>query len=242
MKALILNSGVGRRMKPITDEMPKCLVELNGSTILGHQVENLLKAGVDEIIITTGPFDEKIKSYMSENFPHVKVKYVKNSNYENTNYIYSLWLTKNHIDDDIILLHGDTVFEEELLDRLLKCEDKNCVLINNKIELPQKDFKAQIIDGKIKRIGVDVFEENSFFLAPIYKLSKEDLLVWIDEMENFINKGKVNKYAEDAFNEIHHKIDLRPTFFGEGFCMEIDTVDDLQIAKNFFGEKGKVKK
>lgn len=242
MKALILNSGIGRRMKPITDGMPKCLVKINGNTILGHQIENLLKAGVDEIIMTTGHFGEKIKSFMDENFPHVKVKYIKNEKYEATNYIYSLWLAKNHIDDDIILLHGDTVFEPELLDRLIKCENKNCALINDKIALPQKDFKAQIIDGRIKRIGVDVFAENSFFLAPIYKFSKEDLVIWMNEMENFINRGEVNKYAEDAFNEIHHKIDLRPTFFGEEFCMEIDTVDDLQIAKSFFEKKEKVKK
>jgi len=237
MKALILNSGVGKRMKPITNEIPKCLVKLNGNTILGYQIESLIKVGIGEIIMTTGPFDEKIKSFMSENFPHVKVKYIKNEKYETTNYIYSLWLTKGHIDDDIILLHGDTVFEQELLNRLIKCKNKNCVLINNKIELPQKDFKAQIIDGKIKRIGVDVFAENSFFLAPLYKFSKEDFLIWMNEIENFIKGGEVNKYAEDAFNEIHYKIDLHPTFFGEEFCMEIDTADDLKIAKKFFTNK-----
>jgi len=237
MKALILNSGVGERMKPITDVMPKCLVKLNGNTILGHQIESLLKVGINEIIITTGPFEEKIKSFMNENFPHVKVKYIKNEKYETTNYIYSLWLAKDHIDDDIVLLHGDTVFEPGLLDRLIKCKNKNCVLINNKIELPQKDFKAQIIDDRIKKIGVDVFEENSFLLAPVYKLSKGAFLVWMNEMGSFVEKGEVNKYAEDAFNEIHHKIDLRPTFFGEEFCMEIDTNDDLQIAKGFFTKK-----
>ena len=57
-------------------------------------------------------------------------------------------------------------------------------------------------------------------------------------MENFINNGNVNKYAEDAFNEIYHKIELRPAFFGEEFCMEIDTHDDLQIAKSFFENEG----
>lgn len=237
MKALILNSGIGKRMRPITNEIPKCLIKLNGNTILGHQIENLLKVGVDEIIMTTGPLEDKIKSFMNENFPHVKVKYIKNEKYETTNYIYSLWLAKDHIDDDIILLHGDMVFEPELLVRLIECENKNCVLINNKIELPQKDFKAHIIDNKIKEIGVDVFTENSSFLAPIYKLSKKDFLIWMNEIENFIKKGEVNKYAEDAFNEIHHKINLRPTFFSEEFCMEIDNVDDLQIAKEFFMKK-----
>lgn len=236
MKALILNSGGGKRLRPITDKIPKCLTKLNENTILGHQIKNLLRAGIEEIIITTGPFEEKIKSFMGDNFPGVKVKYIKNEKYETTNYIYSMWLTKDHIDDGIILMHGDVVFESELLDRLIKCEHKNCVLINNKIELPKKDFKAQITDNKIERIGVDIFTENSFFLAPIYKFTKEGFLMWISEIEKFVKSGKLNNYAEDAFNEISGKINLRPIFFGEEFCMEIDDFDDLRIARRLYKE------
>ena len=234
MKAIILNSGVGRRLKPITDEIPKCLIKLNKDTILGHQIKNLLKVGINKIIITTGPFEDKIKSFMKENFSDVNATYINNDKYESTNYIYSIWLTRNHIDDDILLIHGDTVFKKELLSRLIKGKNKTSVLIRNDHTVPKKDFKAEIIDDKINRIGINVFGKNAFFLAPIYKFSKKDFLTLIKEIENFVKRGELEKYAEDAFNNISDRIDMRPTFYLDEFCMEIDTLEDLEVAKIFF--------
>lgn len=241
MKAIILNSGIGRRMYPFTNENPKCLVKLNGKSILGHEIENLLHYGIKDIIITVGPFEEKIKKFVKDNFPELNVSYIKNPKYKSTNYIYSMWLTKDLINDDILWMHGDMVFEKKLLGKLLNEKYTNCVFVNNKIEPPEKDFKGNIQNNIVKEIGVNVFGKNTFFLAPVYKFSKDSFMLLLKEIENFIKKDNVNVYAEDAFNNIYDQIKLYPLYYGDEFCMEIDDFDDLEIAKLYFKKNEKDK-
>lgn len=237
MKAIILNSGIGIRMSPFTDKTPKCLAKLNGETILGHEIECLLAYGIKNIIITVGPFEEKIKKFIRTNFQKLNVTYIKNQYYKTTNYIYSMWLTRSLIDDDILLLHGDMVFWEKILGNLLNGKYNNCVLVNKQIKPPEKDFKGEIVNNCIKRIGVNVSGENAFFLAPVYKFSKDDFKLWLNEIEKFVQEGKTNVYAEEAFNNISSIIKLHPVYFSNKLCMEIDNFDDLEIARKFFKRK-----
>jgi phosphoenolpyruvate phosphomutase len=145
-----------------------------------------------------------------------------------------MWLTKELIDDDIILLHGDLLFERKLLEKMINQKHVNCVLVNRKIKPPQKDFKAVIKNGKVIKIGVEFSGKNAFFSAPLYKFSKSDFLYWLDEIEKSIKKGDLKIYAESVLNKISDKIILRPLYFTKEFCMEIDTKDDLETAKNSF--------
>jgi phosphoenolpyruvate phosphomutase len=235
MKALILNSGRGKRLRPLTEDKPKALIKIGDKTILGYQLDNLIGCNIKNIIITTGPFEDKIKMYVGEKYPVINVSYVNNPKYETTNYICSIWLTKELIDDDIILLHGDLLFDKKLLERLIDERHANCVLVNRKIRAPKKDFKAVIENNRVIKIGVEFSGENAFFSAPLYKISKSDFLYWLEEIEEFIQKGDMNSYAEDAFNKLSDKIILRPLYFDDALCMEIDTMKDLEIARNLFG-------
>lgn len=234
MKALILDSGVGRRLRPLTKRRPKPLLMVRDNTLLGHQLDNLLSCGIRDVIITTGPLEHKIKSYTRERYPNVNVSYVRNPRYHATNYIYSMWLARELIDDDMILLHGDLLFGRRLLEKLIAQKFPNCVLVNNEIKPPKKDFKAVIENNRVVRIGVEFFGKNAFFSAPLYKFSKSDFLYWLNEIEKFVRKGELKIYAENVFNEISDKIVLRPVYFTEEFCMEIDTKKDLQKARKLF--------
>ena len=134
MKALILNSGRGERLYPLTKYKPKALIKIGNKTLLGLQLDNLIGCNVRDIIITTGPFENKIKKYVEKEYSDVNVSYVKNPKYRTTNYIYSMWLTKSLVDDDVILLHGDLLFDRKLLERLVDEKYANCVLVNKKIK------------------------------------------------------------------------------------------------------------
>ena len=129
MKALILNSGTGTRMGDLTKDKPKCLVGLeDGTTILSRQLSILEKCGISDVVITTGRYDKEIQdacSYHTE----LTFTFVKNELYDSTNYIYSIYKAREHLDDDIILLHGDLVFEEYVILRLINSE-KSCVVVN----------------------------------------------------------------------------------------------------------------
>lgn len=135
------------------------------------------------------------------------------------------------IDENIILLHGDLVFDNQLLDLLIRNGKESGVLVNKHAKAPDKDFKAIIKDNRIVKIGVNLSESESFFLIPIYILLKDDILRWLSEMEKFIEKGITTVYAEDAFNNISSEVVIRPVYFFSEFCIEIDTLEDLEIAK-----------
>jgi len=227
MKALILASGMGKRLYPLTKDVPKPLIKIQGKEILGFQMDNLIEYGITDVIITTGPFESKIKEYIENFYPDINVSYVNNPKYKSTNYIYSMWLTKKLIDDSIVLLHGDLLFEQKLMKKLIN-KKENCVAVNKKIKLPEKDFKAVIENERVKEIGVNFFGKDAFACFPLYKFSKEDFLLWLDECGKYIEKGKVNVYAEDTFNDISNDISLYPLYLDDELCMEIDTKDDIK--------------
>ena len=235
MKALVLNSGRGERLLPLTKYTPKALIIIGDKPLLGHQIDNLVGCDIRNIVVTTGPFENKIRKYVKEEYPDINVAYVKNPKYRTTNYIYSMWLTKKLIDDDIVLFHGDLFFEKKLLKELLEEKHANCVLVNRKIKPPRKDFKAVIENNIVTKIGVEFTGKNAFFSAPLYKFSKSDFLNWLNEIEKFIEKrGNLKIYAECILNDISNEMMLHPVYFAEGICLEIDNEKDLELARSYF--------
>jgi len=233
-KALILNSGRGERLFPLTKYKPKSLIKIGNNTLLGHQLNSLIEHNIRDIIITTGPFEKKLRKYVEKEYCDVNVSYVKNPKYRTTNYIYSMWLARSLVDDDVILLHGDLLFERKLLERLVDEKYVNCVLVNRKIKPPEKDFKAVIENNRVIKIGVEFSGRNAFFSAPFYKFSKSDFLYWLNEIERVVKKGDTGIYAESVFNEISDRVVLRPVYFAEEICLEIDTKEDLELARSLF--------
>jgi phosphoenolpyruvate phosphomutase len=227
VKAMILASGTGSRLAPLTSETAKCLIDINGTNVLGLQLKTLDAAGIREIIITTGAFREKVESFVRIKFPALHVNYVHNERFDSTNYIYSMYKCKDLIDDDFLLMHGDLVFDRELLNSIIK---QNCssVLMNRTFPLPQKDFKGLIHNGLVCKIGINIFGRNAFFLAPLYKLLKEHFQIWMSKIIEFIEADKTTCYAEDAFNALDGAIKLHPFYYDNDFCMELDTIEDLE--------------
>ena len=120
MKALILNSGLGSRMGTLTMQHPKCMTELeNGETIVSRQLKLLSEAGIREVVMTTGPFEESLKGHCLGLGLSLDITFVPNPDYDKTNYIYSIYCAREYLDSDLILMHGDLVFEEEVLRQVI---------------------------------------------------------------------------------------------------------------------------
>ncbi len=227
MKALILNSGIGKRMGVLTSEHPKCMTEIsNKDTILSRQLKMLADYGVEEVVMTTGLFDKILVNYCHSLELPLKYTFINNPDYSTTNYIYSIYCAKEHLrDDDIIMMHGDLVFENIVLERVLSSE-KSCMTVSSSAELPEKDFKAVIINDKIEKVGIEFF--NSAMAAqPLYKLLKEDWNAWLNEICAFCEIGEKNCYAENAFNRVSDKCNIYPLDVKNMLCNEIDTPEDL---------------
>jgi choline kinase len=230
MKALILNSGMGKRMGDLTSEHPKCMTEIEAEeTIISRQLKLMGKCGVTEVIITTGLFDEVLVDYCHSLELPLNYIFVKNPIYNETNYIYSIYLAREYLDDDIILMHGDLVFEDSVLQDILK-QTSSHMTVSSTLPLPPKDFKAVIEEGLIKRVGVEFFD-NAVAAQPLYKINKADWNIWMDQIIVYCENGQVLCYAENAFNEVSNRCGIYPLDFGNRLCAEIDTPEDLALVK-----------
>ncbi len=228
MKVLILNSGTGSRMGDLTKKQPKCLTTINKSdTILGRQLKQLVTFNLTEVIITTGYYDKVLIDYCKSLDLPLDIKFINNPKFSETNYIYSTYLAKDLLNDDMLIMHGDLVLEDSVLQSMLNFE-KSCMAVSSTKSLPEKDFKAVLENGKITEIGINCFE-NAVTAQPLYKLNKKDWLIWLNEIITFCESNNVNAYAEEAFNICSEKCELFPMDYVSLLCGEVDTPEDLQI-------------
>ena len=235
MKALILNSGMGSRMGLLTAEQPKCMTEISSrETILSRQLNQLVDMGVEEAVITTGPFDGELVRYAEGLGLPVRLVFVKNPDYKNTNYIYSVYCARDYLEGSILLLHGDLVMETEVLEKVLS-NRKSCMVVSSALPLPEKDFKAVLHDGVISAIGIGFFEE-AVAAQPLYFLEEADWMVWLSRIVEFCEAGQRGCYAEEAFNEVSNICHIYPLDIGHLLCQEVDNPTDLAVVSTRLAE------
>ncbi len=230
MKALILNSGMGSRMGALTSDHPKCMTEISyKDTILSRQLSTIAKAGIEDVVMTTGYYDRVLVDYCNSLDLPLRITFVKNDRYDSTNYIYSIYCAREYLQDDILLMHGDIVYEETVLDDLLS-GDSSCMVVSSTQTLPEKDFKAVIIEGIVKKVGVEFFDDAMAAQA-LYKLEKSDWMVWLKRIVDFCEKQNDECYAEKALNEVSDEMRIKPLDVENRLCAEIDTPEDLAVVK-----------
>lgn len=226
MKAVIFNSGYGNRMGEFTKNHHKSMVPLkDGETIFHRQIRLLSLEGVRDFIVTTGPFEDQLKAEAAD-FPELNFTFVRNEIFDKTNYIYSMYLAREYMNDDLLFLHGDLVFNRRLVRDVLASEEKNTATVNFKKALPEKDFKGRIKDGKVLEVSIHIFDEDCYAFQPFYKMDKATASAWIGKVVEFIHKGEDKCYAENALNEIFPALNVRAFSYENYYIDEIDNLDD----------------
>ncbi len=228
MKALILNSGLGKRMGTLTSEHPKCMTELSvGETIVSRQLKQLAEVGITDIVMTTGPFVDILEGYIKSLDLDIDIKFVNNPIYDQTNYIYSIYMARELLKgDDLIMMHGDLVFENSVLDGILA--QQSAMTVSSTVALPEKDFKAVIADGEIKKVGIEFFDD-AMAAQPLYRFTKEDWEIWLDSICKFCEEGTTGCYAENALNVVTDKTHIIPFDVKDSLCGEVDNPEDLEV-------------
>ncbi len=236
MKAIILAAGIASRLRPLTNNVPKCLLKIGDQLILERTLNNLLKNGIDEVVIVTGFLQEQIKEFVKKTFLNLKVEYLFNDKFETTNNIYSLWLAKNSIlNNDIILLDSDIIFDSRIINKLISSEYKNCLAIRSdhilgeeeiKVTVDEKNFITEISkvvnpkEAVGESIGIELFD--SAFNERLFEILDDKIL----------NRKEVNHFYEAAFEEAIQKNNkIAVVDVDELRCIEIDTAEDIQSAE-----------
>ena len=132
MQALILAAGMGKRLGKHTADHTKCMVKVNGKTIIQHTLDSLKTVkDLSRVIIVIGYKGRKLKQFINKHYKDMKVVYINNPIYDKTNNIYSLWLAKDHLmKDDTLLLESDIVFEKKIIKNIVNNPNENLTVVS----------------------------------------------------------------------------------------------------------------
>ena len=226
MKALIINSGIDTRMNVMTTCYPKCLMEVNAAdTVLSRQLRLICEAGIEEVVMTTGYYDRILEEYCKNLRLPLRFTFVKNPVYDCTNNIYSIYLARKYLDDDILFMHGDLVFERTVFENVVS-SNCSCMTVSSVSSLPDKGLKVVVENERIIKIGTGYFV-NAYAAQPLYKILKKQWKKWLDGIIEFCESGKTECYAEKAFNKLSDICYIMTLDIGNRLCSGFDNPEEL---------------
>ena len=243
MKAIILAAGMGSRLKALTKDNPKCMVKVNGETLIERVLSQLDKCNLEEIILVLGYKKEVLKEYINNLGIETKISYIDNDIYDKTNNIYSLYMAKEEmLKNDILLLESDLIFDDSILKNLTADSNKNMAVIAS--YEPWMDGTCVKLDSEnniIDFITSKKFDFNNtkdlYKTVNIYKFSKEFNKCYIKFLEAYLSSNGENQYYETVLETM---INVLPNKL-KGFVLndnqkwyEIDDKQDLDIAESIF--------
>lgn len=234
VQGVILAAGRGVRLRPLTDTKPKCLLEVAEKPLLAYQVEAFALAGIEDIIVVSGYLHEQLVQFArSIALERGEITIVRNTRFLDTNNMYSLWLTKSLLNQDLILANGDVLFDPSILTDMLANKNDNLVA-SDAGSYREENMKIKTIDGRIVCINKRLSKNDSFATSlDLYKISKIEVKRLFDLMEaNYINKNDLNQWTEVALQDLFGEEIFYPFDIGARSWIEIDTYSDLANASH----------
>ena len=199
MKVIILAAGEGKRLRPLTNNNPKCMVNLFGKRIIDYQIEVFQKLGIKDIIVITG--------YKADSVNISNVKIYQNTEYDKTNMVTTLFCAENELVGEVIVSYGDIIFEREIVEKLLKSKEDFSIIIDknwkeywkarfndpiNDAESLKLDSKENILDIGKKVSTLNEIEGQYIGLMKFSELGVEKIKKLYNDMkhgENPLNPG-----------------------------------------------------
>lgn len=234
MKAVILAAGIASRLRPLTNNRPKCLLEVGERCLLQRTFDGLIENGIREFVVVTGYLHEQIENFLKEKYDGVGITFIHNELYASTNNIYSLWLARPCVcDEEMLLLDSDILFDPQIVTRLLSSPHANAIALNRH-PLGEEEMKIIPDDcGMVKEISKTCsIDEAAGESIGIEKMCESYTRALYNELELMMSEGLDNIFYERAFERL---IPQGHTFHVEDttdlFSMELDTVEDFNSAK-----------
>lgn len=247
MQGLILAAGMGKRLKELTCNNTKCMVKVNGVTIIERALRILDKRGLSKIVIVVGYKGDELKKFIASLNIDTPIVYINNPIYNKTNNIYSLALAKEYLcKEDTLLLESDLVFEESVVDALLDDSRETLALVDKFeswmdgtcLKLDDDDSILDFIPGKFLKFSE---KETYYKTVNIYKFSsnfsKKTYVPFLTAYEMAMGE---NEYYESVIKLISllETKEIRAKRLTGQIWYEIDNIQDLNIAESLFSKDG----
>ncbi|MCS6898618.1 MAG: phosphocholine cytidylyltransferase family protein [Myxococcales bacterium] len=229
---VILVAGVGSRLRPLTNDRPKALVDIGGETILNRAVRLLLEAGVSELVLATGYQEDAVRAAM-RGCP-IPVHYCRNEAFERTQNSVSLWLCREAIAGrPFFKLDGDLLFRPEALRRLDQAPPGLAVAIDFRAGLGAEEMKVIACNGRVLHLGkhLDPAASSGESIG-LERVNGVAVLHLFHALEEAICSGETSLYYEDVYARLPAKgVDLWAVNVSDLGWYEVDTLEDLNAAQ-----------
>lgn len=243
MQAIILAAGMGKRLKDLTKDNTKCMVKVNGVSLIDRMLHQIEKYNMDRIVIVVGYKGDLLKGYISTLGIKTKIEFIDNPIYDKTNNIYSLALAKKELcEDDTILFESDLIFEDGVIETLINDPRKTLALVDKYeswmdgtcVKLSESDEIEAFVPGKNFKFN----EIKDYYkTVNIYKFSKEfSKTSYVPFLEAYSKALGDNEYYEQVLRVITmlDYSELRAKRLEGQLWYEIDDIQDLDIATSIF--------
>lgn len=232
MKAVILAAGVSERLRPLTDKIPKCLLDVNGKNFLERTISSISKSELfDEIIIVAGHGKNELSKF-TEKFNECNIKLVHNEKYKEWNNCYSLYKSLV-FQDDFILFNSDVLFDFKLIKKIASA-NKTSLLIDNTKQLVDESMKVAVKNEKILKISKKLSNDSYGEYIGIAKIKAADELLLKSSLKEIINSDPTNFY-EEGFQKMMNRNFSFGIVNTDGLeWIEVDDFDDFEKAKKMF--------
>lgn len=238
--AVILAAGIGSRLSPLTDNCPKSLLSVGGSVILERMIRNCLSCGMSQFVLVLGHRADEIKHFVDKTFRGIRVTYVINDRYRETNTGYSLMLASAAVGTaEFVKFDADVVFDVKILRQLVDREQSNVLCIDRNIALDDEEVKV-IADDQMQVLEVGKSIDPKLALGEsigIEKISAETGPLLFSELSQMMeSREHLQDYYEDAYARLLGKGTVFRALDITGLnWTEIDTAEDFAAANAMFG-------
>ncbi len=245
MQAIILAAGMGKRLKELTNNNTKCMVKVNGVTLIERMLHQIDSHNLSQIVIVVGYMGKALIDYIGTLDIKTPIKFINNPIYDKTNNIYSLYLAKDELlSEDTVLFESDLIFEDAVLDSLINDPRETLTLVDKYkawmdgtcVKLGEEDSIEEFVPGKnFKYADADKYYKT----VNLYKFSKKfSETHYVPFLEAYSKALGNNEYYEQVLKVITmlDNPEIKAKRLSGELWYEIDDVQDLDIAESMFKE------
>jgi len=226
-RAIILAAGRGSRLRPHTDDRPKCLIEIDGRTLIDRQIESLAECGVSDVVAVIGYQAELVRRVVGS-----RVRYIENRWYRDTNSLYSLWLAIQELRDGAVVINSDVLAAPLLFERLCHASAADAVLVDRSQVCGVEEMRVIIRNGLVvdfgKRLPAEHCDGENVGMV---KFGVEGARLLQESLIRLVKAGHANDWAPFAFRDVARTWPLHAIATDGHPWIEIDHAADLERAQ-----------
>lgn len=242
VKAIILSAGQGRRLLPLTNDTPKCLLSVAGKPVIIRQIDALLACGIREVVVVSGFQIDKVEALLAEYYPdNTNIRVLFNPFFEVADNLASCWIARDEMCGGFLLLNGDTLLGDGLLPGLLREQQVAPITlcVDFKTVFDDDDMKVQLnSQGQVKQVSKKLSaEETDAESIGLIRFSQRGCEVFRDAIEQALRKPEKLKswYLATVSTLAGQGMVSSYSVAGCRWC-EIDFIQDLQAAEKYFSD------